>query len=462
MLPYLIEELKKSDIRIPYRSVIPHLATDDQIYKELYKLTAMQTRVFVVHMSPSIASLLFLKAKEQGMMSEGYVWIITDGLSNVLSSMDSAVIDSMQGVLGIRPYIPRSKERDSFRPRWRRQLLQANPDVETASLSVSELWAYDKVWALALAIEEVGRVDSHFTKPTRHDNSSDLTSIEVSQIGPELLQAILKTTFKGLSEEFTLVGGQLQAFTFQILNVISDGVREVVFWTPASGILPRSEVNRTSRYLISKANLGIIIWPGDSTVVPKGWAIPTDGKYLKIGVPVKEGFTSVVSGYCIDMFKAAIEILPYAVLYEFAPFLGTYNELIDQVYLQNYDAMVGDVTVIANRSLYVDFIYSSIYRYWQFDKKESEVQITFNTVDQASLNVMNMAVEASPNESAPISSPRNSNGADASLVSLEDECNLSVDTVSTSQDMSNSVEIMPIPSTDSERSSSLVFVDEGG
>ncbi|XP_040364690.1 glutamate receptor 2.9-like [Rosa chinensis] len=34
---------------------------------------------------------------------------------------------------------------------------------------------------------------------------------------------------------------------------------------------------------------------------------------------------------------------------------GTYNDLVYQVFLGNYDAAVGDITIRANRSLYVDF-----------------------------------------------------------------------------------------------------------
>ncbi|GKU87457.1 hypothetical protein SLEP1_g1853 [Rubroshorea leprosula] len=162
-----------------------------------------------------------------------------------------------------------------------------------------------------------------------------------------------------------------------------------------------------TEYSTSKSNLGTIIWPGDSQVVPKGWEIPTNGKRLKIGVPVKNGFNEFVKvppgtipnsivtpfGYCIDVFNAVMEAMPYAVSYDFYAFekpdgemAGDYNELINQVFYgvspfefalaftlliirpsvaflinntilaeQNYDAVVGDVCIVANRSSYVDF-----------------------------------------------------------------------------------------------------------
>ncbi|KAL6995305.1 hypothetical protein U1Q18_005442, partial [Sarracenia purpurea var. burkii] len=73
------------------------------LFDELYKLMTMQTTVFVVHMFPTLASQVFAKAKEVEMMSEGYVWIVTDLLANALGLLDPSAIDSMQGVLGVEP-----------------------------------------------------------------------------------------------------------------------------------------------------------------------------------------------------------------------------------------------------------------------------------------------------------------------------------------------------------------------
>ena len=48
MIPFLIDALQEVDARVPYRSVIPPLASNDQIGEELYKLMTMQTKVFIV------------------------------------------------------------------------------------------------------------------------------------------------------------------------------------------------------------------------------------------------------------------------------------------------------------------------------------------------------------------------------------------------------------------------------
>ncbi|MBA0790427.1 hypothetical protein Gohar_015080, partial [Gossypium harknessii] len=123
-------------------------------------------------------------------------------------------------------------------------------------------------------------------------------------------------------------------------------------------------------------DLNTILWPGGTSTISKGRMMQTStNKTLKIAVPKSNGFpqlqkveldvqtnTTIFSGFCIDVFKAAIAGLNYQVSYQFVsfdynnPHIGeNYNDLIYQVYLQRYDGAVGDITINANRSLYVDF-----------------------------------------------------------------------------------------------------------
>ncbi|MCD7454687.1 Glutamate receptor ionotropic, delta-2 [Datura stramonium] len=100
IVPYLSNALQYTNARIAYKSLIPVSAHEDFILKELYKMMTMQTRVFIVHVSHSLGAKLFLKAMEIGMMSEGYVWIVTSDLMDLLPSMNLHVVEAMQGVLG--------------------------------------------------------------------------------------------------------------------------------------------------------------------------------------------------------------------------------------------------------------------------------------------------------------------------------------------------------------------------
>ncbi|KAJ4841960.1 hypothetical protein Tsubulata_047655 [Turnera subulata] len=380
ILPYLADALHAVDVRIPYRSVISSKATDDQIMAELYKLMTMQTRVFIVHMYPSFGNRLFNKAKEIGMMTEGYVWIMSDGMTGFLGSSTSLQIESLQGALGVKTYVPKTKELEDFRVRWKAKFLQDNPGEVDVELSNYGMWAYDATVALAMAVEQTAATANlGFQKANVSTSSTtELGTLGVSRNGQNLLKALTNISFKGLSGDFQFIDGQLPSPPYQILNVIGNGARGVGFWTPSNGLVRelKSSVPMTNTSSTSNPKLlATIIWPGDSTAVPKGWQIPTNGKKLRIGVPVLQGFrefvgvtfdnatnTSTVTGYCIDVFDAVAQALPYALNYDYIPFAtadgemaGNYNDLINQVYIENYDAVVGDVTIIFNRSMYVDF-----------------------------------------------------------------------------------------------------------
>ncbi|KAK3437315.1 hypothetical protein EUGRSUZ_C01861 [Eucalyptus grandis] len=344
IIPSLMGALEELDTRVPYRSHIPPSAMDDQIGQELYKLMKMQTRVFIVHMLPPLGSRLLAKAKELGMMSE-------------------VVASSMQGVLGIKTYVPDTRNLDTFMIQWKKKFQQENPSVLSPPLNIFGYYAYDAARALAMAVEEMGTGNFTFQILNASTDATDLDTIGVSQNGDKLLHELANTAFTGLTRNFSLVGGQLESSVFQIVNINGNAARGIGFWTLKNGLQRDLTSFNIGKYSASKSNLGTIIWPGDSTSVPKGWEFPTTGKSLKILVPVKDGFkqfvtvtrdpttnTSQVTGYCIDIFRAVIEKLPYALTYEFIPFA-----LPNGIYYQNYDAVVGDTTILANRSLYVEF-----------------------------------------------------------------------------------------------------------
>ncbi|KAK4365779.1 hypothetical protein RND71_013659 [Anisodus tanguticus] len=376
IVPYLSNAFQDVNAHISYRSVFPVSANDDFVLKELYKMMTLQTRVFVVHMSYTLGVRLFLKAKEIGMMEKGYAWIITSGLTDLVYLLDSDAAEAMQGVLGVKPLIPKSKQLNSFVNRLKKKSLEKSPAIGRADLSMLGLWAYDTLWALAMAAERVGLKET----PKALENSSvnlnvsDLFNFKTSEVGPQLLKAMSEAKFEGLSGKFHLVDGKMESSSYQIINVVGNGQKEVGLWIPSHGIRREMNMNTTIHDTSSRENIRSIIWPGDSTVVPKGWEVPMSGKKLKIGVPVKAGFTDFVrvtrdgqangriSGFYIDVFKSVMEALPYAVPYELVPFenpdgssAGTYNDLIYQVFLRNYDGAIGDITITANRSKYVDF-----------------------------------------------------------------------------------------------------------
>lgn len=342
---------QEADIKISGMSAVS--ANDSQILEELKKLKAMPTRVFLVHMNSLLVSRLFVHAKSMGMMSKGYGWLMTDESSNLLKSMDDEAIDAMEGVLGIRPYVPKSKDLTILKRRQEKELQCSMPK---AVLNIFGLWAYDAVWALAMAVERIGPINSTFVKQTNRQDASDMASLGSSDVGPVLLKEILSTRFNGLSGEFNLVNGQLQISTFEIIHVIGKGERTIGYWTPDRGLSRHPHpTNQSSNYSTSASVLKNIIWPGDTTVKPLDWDLPTSGKKLKVGVPVKDGFTEFlklkqdpitkeysITGFCADIFSEVLANLPYNIDEpQFIPFqdrngksAGSYNDLLKQLELK--------------------------------------------------------------------------------------------------------------------------------
>ncbi|KAL9279117.1 Glutamate receptor 2.6 [Arabidopsis thaliana] len=374
ILPYLVDAFQEINVRIRYRSAISVHSTDDLVKKELYKLMTMPTRVFIVHMLPDLGSRLFSIAKEIGMMTKGYVWIVTNGIADQMSVMGESSLENMHGVLGVKTYFSRSKELMYLETRWRKRF-------GGEELNNFECWGYDTATALAMSIEEISsNVNMSFSQTKRNtsrdDTGTDLDDLSFALSGPKLLQALATVSFKGVAGRFQLKNGKLEATTFKIVNIEESGERTVGFWKSKVGLVKSLRVNQTGiKISHSSHRLRPIIWPGDTIFVPKGWEFPTNAKKLRIAVPKKDGFNNFVevtkdantnaptiTGFCIDVFDTAMRQMPYAVPYEYIPFetpdgkpRGSYDEMVYHVFLGEFDGAVGDTTILANRSTYVDF-----------------------------------------------------------------------------------------------------------
>ncbi|KAF8695339.1 hypothetical protein HU200_037569 [Digitaria exilis] len=309
IIPYLVDVLHEVNVQVPYRSMIPLSATSEQITQELYKLMTMQTRVYIVHMSSALASTLFMKAKEIGMMEKGYVWIITAGITNLIDSLHPSVVESMNGALGIHFYVPKSTELNNFTARWNMRYQIDNPTDAPLKLSIFGLWSYDTIWALAQATEKVGLANATFRKPISKQKSTDLEALETSSNGPQLLKEILHTKFIG--ESIDIPRG---------------------FEIPATGKKLRVGV-RSSGYQ----------------------------QFIKVEKDQITGATKA-TGLSVDVFEEAAKMLPYAMPYEYVLFgstkdtsSGSYDDFVYQVHLKVYDIVIGDITIRYNRTFYADF-----------------------------------------------------------------------------------------------------------
>ncbi|CAH8264090.1 unnamed protein product [Arabidopsis lyrata] len=323
IMPYLFDALQ--DVQVD-RSVISPEANDDQILKELYKLMTRQTRVFVVHMASRLASRIFEKAKEIGMMEEGYVWLMTNGMTHMMRHINHGRrLNTIEGVLGVRSHVPQSKELKDFGLRWNKKFEKENPTMRD-DLTIFGLRAYDSTTALAMAVEKTNiRSFPYDNASASSNNMTDLGNLGVSRYGQSLLNALSEIRFNGLAGEFKLIDKQLESPKFEIINFVGNEERIIGFWTPSNGLV-NANSNKTTSFTGERFD------PITNITTPKG--------------------------YAIDIFEAALKKLPYSVIPQYYRFESPDDHYDDLVYkLDNgtLDAVVGDVTITAYRSLYADF-----------------------------------------------------------------------------------------------------------
>lgn len=323
--------LQHINAQVIYKSAISPLSRDHEVIEELAKIIRMKTAIFIVHMSPSLASLLFLNANRLGMVSEGYVWILTSKSMNFLNSSDVKVVESIQGLIGFKSYIPASSKLENFTLRWRRKFQLYKKG--SGEVNVQGIWAYDAIWALSMAIEKLGSRNAILD-------------------GDSILNEILRCRFTGLGGEFQLVNGKLMSKTYEIMNVIENGFKRVGFWTLGKGFSKRTDPLFVERNGFD-TGLSTIIWPQLSSTTPNGWPNQIQSSKLRIGIPMNarfKQFTSVshnsetgvmATGFSLDVFFEAMQRIEESVAYEFFPFVvanpsgltdGSYTDILKELY----------------------------------------------------------------------------------------------------------------------------------
>ncbi|KAJ4809137.1 Glutamate receptor [Rhynchospora pubera] len=369
------DALNGKRMKISYKAAIPPGANQDRISDALVQVNLMESRVYVVHVNPDSGLEIFRAAKNLGMMGNGYVWIVTDWLASVLDSYlqpGSEIMDLIQGVLVLRQHVSDSNLKRSFVSRWNK----VNAGI---GLNTYGLYAYDSVWLTAYAIDRFLREGDiiAFSSDSKLNNTTgsaiNFSSLKLFNRGEKMLKQILNSKFMGVTGDVQF--GQDQNLihpAYEILNIAGTGLRHIGFWSNHSGLstaVPEKVYNKTLNSSNANHQLYSVIWPGQITDTPRGWVFPNNGKILRIGVPYRASYKEFltkdnspdgVQGYCIDVFKAAVNLLPYPVPYKFTLFGDgkenpNYNELVQNVANNVFSAAVGDITITTNRTRIVDF-----------------------------------------------------------------------------------------------------------
>ncbi|XP_066389280.1 glutamate receptor 3.4-like isoform X3 [Miscanthus floridulus] len=377
------DALEANRARVSYKAAFPPGADRAAIADLLVRANMMASRVFVVHASPDSGLDVFAAARSLDMMAAGYVWIATDWLAAAAidgAGAGAASKSDIQGVLTLHQYTPDSDAKASLVSRF-----AATSKASSNAINAYGLFAYDSVWMAARAIDQFlsdtsdGNISFSADPNVRDANGSalGLSALKVFDQGEQLLRKVMLANFTGVTGSVRFQFDALINPAYEILNVGGTGVRRVAYWSnytrlsvaaprllPDGGPPPNSTTTQQQQQMYS------VIWPGDTTAKPRGWVFPNNGKPLRIGVPYRTTYKQFVSkdrsspdgvsGYCVDVFNAAVALLPYPVPSSFVLFGDgvknpSYNELVHRVADGFFDAAVGDISIVTNRTRVVDF-----------------------------------------------------------------------------------------------------------
>ncbi|KAL0844173.1 hypothetical protein Bca101_017419 [Brassica carinata] len=374
------DALAKKRAKISYKAAFRPGADKKSLHDLLVSVNLMESRIFVVHVNPDSGLNIFSVAKSLGMMGSGYVWIATDWLLTALDSrLDLKTMDLLQGVVAFRHYTPESDKKRRFKARLQNLRTKESLGGDDGSFNSYAMYAYDTVWLVARALDVFlgqGNTVTFSSDPNlRKTNGTNIkfSALSVFNEGERFLQVIHDMNFTGLTGEIEFDSEKNRINpAYDVININSRGPHRVGYWSNHTGFSvepPETFYSKPPNTSAEHQRLNDIIWPGGVTKTPRGWVFPDNGEPLKIGVPNRVSYQNYASkdnnqlgvkGYCIDIFEAAVELLPYPVprtyiLYGDGKRNPSYDSLINEVAANNFDVAVGDITIVTNRTKFVDF-----------------------------------------------------------------------------------------------------------
>ncbi|KAH7428713.1 hypothetical protein KP509_09G013900 [Ceratopteris richardii] len=327
------------------------------------------------------------------MFRSGSVWIVTDLISSALVKPNNDLKDfgSYEGLLEMHRFIyPSDLSKDlliqlqgeNFSDIYNLSVL-GGPDAYT-------IYAYhDAFFAAAHAITShlVQGNNLSFTEYYKvHDGfngEDDFRDRKVLESGPALRSTLWNISFMGTCGLIQFDGhGDVGNVVFEYVNLVGKNFSVVAYWmdgnpliTSAPHVLDNGSINMNSTSKNANTTSLIILWPGGSREIPKGWVPCKSGRRLRIGVPMNAGYPQIVyqnksadnqtryGGFCIEVFETAVKRLRYSVQFDYIPLFSNimgkvnpqYDNLIDMVYSGEYDAAVGDIKITAERLTHVAF-----------------------------------------------------------------------------------------------------------
>ncbi|CAL5410774.1 unnamed protein product [Camellia sinensis] len=359
----LEDELGKKMAKISYKLTLQSQINITHITDRLKESKLIGPRVYVVHVNP-----------DSGLAQQ--LCVVGNRLAfckfRFPPTINGTLVQILQGVVGICQHIPESSRKILFLSRWKEFQRKGfvKSDLNTYGLS-----AYDTVWAVARSLDEFlnDYGSGNLTFSQMHSPILPQKEFKIFNGGTMLLGKLLKSNFTGLTGNIRFdVNRNLVGGGFDIINIKGRGMQKIGYWSNYSGfsVVPPEILNREQKsFSLMNPKLNNVTWLGGKTDKPRGWIAAERERPLIIGVPKRVGFVEFVTennsskqiqGYCIDVFDAARELLPYEVHYTLKAFGDgrsnpSYDELVEMVTKDVFDAVIGDISIVTNRSRHVEF-----------------------------------------------------------------------------------------------------------
>ncbi|XP_024979119.1 glutamate receptor 2.8-like [Cynara cardunculus var. scolymus] len=288
--------------------------------KELEVLKRQKRQVFIIHTSLELGICLFQTAKKLEMTGDGYLWIATNEITDLFHSINSTMISSLKGMVGVKSYFPENTpDFLDFRKRFRQKFRSDYPEEEQDEPGIFAVQGYNAVKLL----EKDSPENFHHRRPI------PATTVEIVSVIGKGYHSIYWTKGLGFSETIDDINGAT-TYTHSMDNV---GLWPVQPWY----------AHRRHRNLAeSSKNLMTVGVPGQSLF----------NQFVKVEVDSERNRTSI-SGFVVAVFDEMMKNMSQSYVYK--PFFGSYDELIEGIHSEKFDAVAGDVTIVSRRHEFADF-----------------------------------------------------------------------------------------------------------
>lgn len=371
-LQQLLLQSHESKIHSIIKSISFFHASEDpehiHIEEVLQDIRESLSRVIVMHSEVRYAKVVLRRAHEMNMMSRGYVWIVTDGITgNSDYLMKNGRYPSyLEGLLGIGlSIITDSAQFKEFKDDIGEAL-----NITGVDITPNVVKLYDSITLVGNALRNISKAYNNFTSP-RCITCAKRTKWD---FGDSFFSHLTRQVHEGVSGPFKFSPrGTLITAKYDILNFVYPGN----FFRIGSWVYPG--VGLSMDY---DRNSGLVKFLGsdqDHTSVPSGLANTLTGQHLKLGITNSPPFafkdtncndtTGMVcwKGVCPDIIADFAKTLNFS--YEYVEpkdgKFGSLNKetlqwsgLIGEMLAHSTDMIVIDLSVSYERKEYIDFTVS--------------------------------------------------------------------------------------------------------